>query len=364
MACAAPSASRRPTGALGGELLGSRIMGVRGGTRRWAGVALAVLFATTACSSSPSPGEASGPSGGSASATATSRPSGSPALTTADVTATVADYDARNNAALVAAGRDFDPGAWTGVDGGALLESDVFATRLARAQAEADHQAKTITHENARAYLPDVDPARPWLLVTATSQGTSEVLVLGRTEPSGPWVGLGQSTVEGPLAEAAAPGGDSTADEALTGRVRTALAAVVGHVSSPQEGSVPFVGPASTHHARLDRERSGLGAKSFTSTAQFHTGGLAEQGTGGGSTWVVKAADGSALVLSQLRNHVEFSAGPGSTIEHGPDFAEVTGETGPRPSLAYDFLLTVVLRVTASGEATMLGSSLGNLPVR
>ena len=304
------------------------------------------------------------PAASSASASPSPSPSMAQALAADEVAALMTDYDTRNNAASLAADADFNADLWATADTGGLLESDVFSTALAKAQERAP-DGKTYTHTDPVGYIPMSPVEQPWLIVRSTFQDSPSLKGYTRSGSSGPWLNDSWVEFEGTLPEPAAPGQASTPTPAQVAAVQKAIADVIAHVETPEVSPFPVVGGLANHHNRLNTfDLSGLDAESMSMTTEPYAGALEDQGTERGSTQIVVAADGSVLAVAGLRNQAVFTAKAGRTIEHGQDFAEASGETGPREELHYGFLFFVLLRIDPSGAVTMMGSTGLNLPVK
>lgn len=304
------------------------------------------------------------PAASSASASPSPSPSMAQALAADEVAALMTDYDTRNNAASLAADADFNADLWATADTGGLLESDVFSTALAKAQERAP-DGKTYTHTDPVGYIPLSPVEQPWLIVRSTFQDSPSLKGYTRSGSSGPWLNDSWVEFEGTLPEPAAPGQASTPTPAQVAAVQKAIADVIAHVETPEVSPFPVVGGLANHHNRLNTfDLSGLDAESMSMTTEPYAGALEDQGTERGSTQIVVAADGSVLAVAGLRNQAVFTAKAGRTIEHGQDFAEASGETGPREELHYGFLFFVLLRIDPSGAVTMMGSTGLNLPVK
>ena len=329
------------------------------------GAGVVLTLALTGCGGTTDARGATSPTAsGSSSASATGTAvTGAPAVQPADVAAILADYDARNNAAIAAAGQGFDSTAWADADTGAVLESDIIGTQLAKAQEDHGDATLVLTHADPVAYLPLVDAAQPWFLVRAALSDVPRLVSLTRAGAGQPWKVEASVELPSGVADPAAPGADSTVAATDHEQVQKAIASVIRSIDDPATDPGVFVGPLAEHRRHLDTNASGLGADAFTSTTTPYAGQLTDQGGPGGSTRVVRSADGSVLALASLRNRVVFTR-EGGMLEHGPDFAAVTGQSGPQPSLTYDFLVSVVIRLDQAGKVAVVGSSLGNLPVR
>lgn len=264
--------------------------------------------------------------------------------------ALMADYDQRNNAAI-ASSVSFDTTGWEKADTGLALVTDVMATKLAQAQNQPS-KGTPVTHTDAVAYAPELEVTPPWVLVSATKNGTLNLYGFVRDGASGAWRAESYSTLAGPLPAPADPGPASSPDNAQLAAVKGAADQLAATLAAEGKGPIALVGESATMVKRLLSDRSGLGAASVTIAATTDPA----QGMR-----VVTTQDGSTVALVSQRVKATFAAKSGSSLSHGPDFAAVLGEPGDRQQLVYEFALFSVLHVHPGDAATMLGSSAGNL---
>jgi hypothetical protein len=255
----------------------------------------------------------------------------------------MADYDTRNNAAIAKAA-SFDASGWSASDTGLALLADEMATKLDQARNQAPDGAP-LTHTGAVAHAADVTGAPQWVLVAADRNGTPNIYGFVRTSSSDPWRQESYATP-------AAAGAAATPSQSQMAAATEAAGQVSSTVAAMGQGPIVLTGEAATMVRRLASDKSGLGAESLTITATPDP----EQGLR-----VVVAGDGSTLALVSHRVKATFTASASSPLRHGPDFAAVLGQSGDQQQLVYDFALFSLLKVN-EGDATMLGSSAGNLP--
>lgn len=113
------------------------------------------------------------------------------ALTEAELPALFASYDARNNAAIGAAGPPrFDTDRWRLADRGAALEADVFGTRLTRLARTG--RPRPLTHTGVRVYAARFGAYPMWALVAARQDGTRggrlDAQLFTRASVTSPWL--------------------------------------------------------------------------------------------------------------------------------------------------------------------------------
>lgn len=285
------------------------------------------------------------------SSTPTPTPTSSPGLTSAsEANALMADYDVRNNAAIAKADL-FDTSGWDKADAGLALAADVMGTKLAQAQNEAP-TGDVVTHSDSMAYAPNVAGSPHWVVVAAQRNGKPSVYGFVRDGAAGPWRQESYVITTAAPPAPAEPGAASTPNPEQIKAAEKAAAEVARTVSAGGNGAVALAGEAATMVKRLDSDRSGLGADSLAISVHPEPSQAPR---------VVIAQDGSVLALTSHRVTATFKAKSGSSLSHGPDFAQVLGEPGDRQELVYDFALFSLLQIDSAGATTMLGSSGGNL---
>lgn len=314
-------------------------------TRTLARLALTMLAlgAVTACSAVPRPTSAWDPE------TVTKV-----ALDRSDLAAMLADYDLRNNAAIVATHGTADPGPWAQADTGIVLEGDRFFTRLHAAQGDQSDPV-TSRHTADEVYSPRFASYPMYAVVPVDvqwgdGQPRPRVGVWTKAGAAQPW--LLALSYRRP-SELAAPAADPTPTAEQSAR---AVAAAV-QVRQGLHTAQPETLVEGTHELVTLLQSPAPGATSYT--VEFASGGDADQGTSAGSTFIVQLADGSSLAVAGLTFRETITAPEGRVIRYPDAVAEATGLRDWYRSLDLRFGCSVGILVAPDGSWRLHGSQCG-----
>lgn len=328
------------------------------GTTRRSGIVVGVLLAAllSACSGgTPTPdGDRS----------AAPSPTATPALTASAFAEVLADYDERNNAAIVGTRTDDDPRAWADADDEVLLDVDRFQTRLLAVTKDPDPPV-TLRTTPDELYAPVAEGypqvvgsvvRRERLGAPADSSSGSGFALWTRESADSPWRSvLSTGLPEGVQApKAAAPGTASTPTAQDRERALTVADGLVAWLEGGKKPSGVAVDEI------LTGLRDGTSIRStdpLTHRLSVRYANDAEDQTANdGSVRVVRTADG-ALAFVSLLGRDSFSVGQGSFLRWDEPYGTAVEQVGPRSDLSRDIGVMVVVALPAKGDASVLSSA-------
>ena len=270
------------------------------------------------------------------------------------------DYDLRNNAAIAAVAKSYDPSLWPKADDGALLAADVFESAMEKERRSAP-AAVPLTTAAAALYSPEFGSYPMYAVVgtTETPAGKSaaatpqaSLRVLLRDSARAHW--RVASSVPVPLASlpaAAEPGPSSTPGAA---DVAAALKAAESIRTEYPRGS--FTGVAADQTlAALSKEFAAIKAPSQVRVHKTVEHFAAEDQTGvRGSVHVVGTTKGTVAV-ADYRVTVRLVSIEPMTM-NDPHEAVVRDLQGGRYELIWHYALSVAILVPPAGKPVVLGS--------
>lgn len=282
------------------------------------------------------------------------------ALVKSEVAGALKDYDQRNNAAIVAAAKKYDPSLWSKADDGVLLAADTFETAMEK-ERRSSAAPVTLTTAAAALYSPEFASYPMYAVVgtTETQAGKpaaakpqTSLQVLLRDSARAPW--RVASSVPVPLASlpaAAEPGASSTPSAA---DLAAALKAAESIRTDYPKGSFTGV-VADQTLAALSKEFAAIKAPSQVSVDKTVEHFAAEDRTGvRGSVHVVRTTKGTVVVADYRVTGTLVSIDPITMNDQHE--AVVRGLQGGRYELIWHYALSVAILVPPAGKPVVLGS--------
>ena len=309
-----------------------------------------------------------------------------PGLAPDELTAALASYDERNNAAIDLSSRTHDASGWAAADRGIILRSDLHQTRYRKEKGEPKVAGTplTTTPEPSSLVSPSFTQYPMWFAVAGTmtrpdekssdekkpdekksdekksadddaaGEPTRALLVYERDSVLDPWrmsasVPIGDETVP-----ALAPGAASQPTAAQVARAQAVSEQVAAYLTSGDEGELTV--PEELAHVREQMVDEGTVSRLLRVTVDPVGSGDDAAAPGDGAPKVA-AADGGALMTATYS--VDCIMAPNrsnSTLEFVDEaFARAVGQAGPQDTLHRRFVVAVAVVVPDSGEQTLLG---------
>ena len=330
-----------------------------------------------------------------------------PGLAPDELTAALASYDERNNAAIDLSSRTHDASGWAAADRGIILRSDLHQTRYRKEKGEPKVAGTplTTTPEPSSLVSPSFTQYPMWFAVAGTmtrpdekssdekkpdekksdekksdekksdektsdakkksdektsadddaaGEPTRALLVYERDSVLDPWrmsasVPIGDETVP-----ALAPGAASQPTAAQVARAQAVSEQVAAYLTSGAEGELTV--PEELAHVREQMVDEGTVSRLLRVTVDPVGSGDDAAAPGDGAPKVA-AADGGALMTATYS--VDCIMAPNrsnSTLEFVDEaFARAVGQAGPQDTLHRRFVVAVAVVIPDSGEPTLLG---------
>lgn len=287
------------------------------------------------------------------------------ALTQAEAKAALADYDARNNAAIALSASKYDPSGWEKADQGILLREDLYATQYAKAnQEKRTGDPRTNTAEVV--YAPAFEGYPMYAIVAGRATGGQsdddesaddesdlDVSVFERASAVSPWKqSVTASVPEDLLPDAQAPGPQSTPTEADGKAALALLPALVTFLETGKAtaGLTPTKAMTSLR-SNVIKKRTGIDSAEITadpaSSAENQLGA-------GGSVQAVRTADGLIATYALTFTTVQRTLPNFSLTRDDAKEAKALGQTGPTRILVGRAVAAVVISIPDDGEPTVL----------
>ncbi|WP_444662446.1 hypothetical protein ACT17Q_11080 [Cellulomonas sp. CW35] len=285
-----------------------------------------------------------------------------PGLERDELTAALASYDERNNAAIDLASRTHDASGWATADRGIILRSDLHSTRYAEesGEAEAAGTALTTTPDASSLVSPSFTGYPMWFAVTGTMADADEkkperaLLVFERDGVLDPWRMSASVEIGDEKVRALAPGAASRPSPAQVAAAQAVSDQVVAYLETGEKGELTVP----DRLARLREEIVGDGVNSRLERATIRAVGSGDDALDPGEgAPKVAAVEGGVLVTATFSvDHTQAAVGGDATLAFTDEaFARAVGQTGRHRALELREVLAVAVLVPDDGTPTFLG---------
>ena len=269
------------------------------------------------------------------------------ALTRADLPLLLESYDVRlRRAALAARPPRYRTDQWRLADRGPALESDLFATRVARLTQIGGRSP--LTHAPVGVYSPRFASYPMWSLVASTTGRSDRVDLFTKASVQALWLRQAGTELSGDLPAPGRPGRVPS-----SGKVAAATRVWRDYLRSGSTDDRLTLDPGSrTWRANV----ADLGSR-----AMFRSYAVSVEPAGkGGLSRVVEVDDGTLAIVG-LRMTTRLAGRPGLRVGWAPPYGKY--RPSRRGVLAFSHLAVGVIHLPSKGPATLLGSTFDEVAV-
>jgi len=286
-----------------------------------------------------------------------------PGITQEDLTAALADYDERNNAAIDLSSREHDPSGWATADRGVVLRVDHHHTRYAAAS-KAEKTAGTPVTTTADALVSPSFARYPmWFTVAGRVDAEGEdgpvrvLLVYERDGVLDPWRLSASITLPAQKRlTPRAPGDASTPTGAQVEAAQALTEQIATYLETGEDGGVTM--PKRVVALREQMVGDPGTTKLAEVTVEAVGSGDDPADPGEGTPKVAVVEEGALVTATFVVSYTQKSARGDVTLAFNDQaFAEAVGQPGQRSSFDLASVLEVAAVLPDEGAPTFLGAS-------